>query len=550
MSGAMAAKELCERGLKTLVIERGRDIDPGKDYTDWMQPWDVPNANMIPEDVLARDYPVHRQHYGLTEVTKQFYVKDSEHPYVSTGAQPFAWIRGYHKGGRSIMWGRQTYRLSDMDFGANAKDGHGSDWPIRYADIAPWYDKVENFIGVAGDKDGLPHLPDGDFLPAFPLNDAELMFKRGVESKFAGRNVIAGRTANLSKARPHHEAMGRGSCHARSFCDRGCGYLAYHSSLNTTLPAAAATGNLTLVTDKIAVGIDHDPKTGRATGVRVIDSKTKEATIYEAKVIFCCASAIATAQILLASRSGAMPNGLANSSDMVGRNVMDHVFGVSVGGILPGAPNTTVHGRRPTGIYIPRYHNLKEQNQDFLRGFGYQGAAMRIGGPSAAQPGVVGDALKEAARQMGPWMLFISGFGEMLPNRQNRVTLDSKTDKWGIQLVKIDCAHGENERKIASQMISDGVEMIEAVGGMVVSKHEQAGPPGLGIHEMGTACMGTDPKTSVLGKFNQAHDVPNLYITDGAAMASGGCQNPSLTYMALSARAANHAADQLQQGAL
>lgn len=552
MSGGMAAKELCERGLKTLVIERGRDIDPAKDYTDQIMPWETPNANMIPEDVLAKDYPIHRMHYGLTELTKQFYVKDSEHPYQTPEGKPFAWIRGYHKGGRSIMWGRQTYRLSEMDFAANAKDGHGSDWPIRYADIAPWYDKVENFIGVAGSKEGLPQLPDGDFLPEFPLNDGELMFKRAVESRFPGRKVISGRVANLSKARPHHEEMGRASCHARSFCDRGCGYRAYHSSLNTSLPAAEATGNLTMVTDAIVESIIYDPTTGKATGVRVIHANTKEGRTYEAKVIFCCASAIATAQILLHSKSEAMPNGLANSSDMLGRNLMDHIFALSVAGMFPQGPDTTVHGRRPTGIYIPRFRNVTEDG-DFLRGFGYQGGAQHIGGPGAVsrQPGMIGEELKLASRQVGPWMVYISGFGEMLPYTHNRVTLDAKkTDNWGLPLLNIECTHGANEEKIAKQIIEDGVAMIEAAGGMVMSKAQQPGPPGLGIHEMGTACMGIDPKTSVLGKFNAAHDVPNLFITDGAAMASSGCQNPSLTYMALSARAANHVADRLADGSL
>ncbi|MCB2079541.1 MAG: GMC family oxidoreductase [Novosphingobium sp.] len=553
MSGAMAAKELCERGLKTLVIERGRNVDPGKDYTDHIQPWETPNAGMIPEEVLEKDYPIHRQHYGLTELTKQFYVKDSEHPYLTPDGKPFAWIRGYHTGGRSIMWGRQSYRLSEMDFEANAKDGHGSDWPIRYADIAPWYDKVENFIGVAGSKEGLPQLPDGDFLPEFPLNDAELMFKAAVEKAYPGRKVISGRVANLSKARPHHEEQGRASCHARSFCDRGCGYKAYHSSLNTTLPAAEATGNMTLVTDAIAAEIVYDPKTKRATGVRVIDAKTKEGKTYEGKVIFCCASAIATAQILLQSKSESMPNGLANSSDMVGRNLMDHLFSLSVAGIFQQGPNTIDHGRRPTGIYIPRFRNVTEEGDGFVRGYGYQGSARRMGGPAmvSQQPGMIGEALKQGSRQFGPWMLFISGFGEMLPYRHNRVTLDkNRKDDWGMPLLNIECSHGANEEKMVKQILDDGAAMIEAAGGMVMSKAEKPGPPGLGIHEMGTACMGTDPKTSVLGKFNAAHDVPNLFITDGAAMASSGCQNPSLTYMALSARAANHAADLLKEGAL
>ncbi len=551
MSGGIAAKELCERGLKTLVIERGRRIDPGKDYTDWMQPWDVPNANMVPEEELAEHYPIQRQTFAMNMTTKHYWVKDSEHPYTTPEDKPFAWIRGYHLGGRSIMWGRQSYRLSEMDFAANATDGHGSDWPIRYADIAPWYDHIEDFIGVVGSKEGLPQLPDGDFLPAFPLNDGELMLKKAVEAKFPGRKVIPGRVANLSKARPHHEELGRATCHARSFCDRGCGYNAYHSSLTSSLPAAERTGNLTIVTDAVAQEIVYDPKTKRATGVRVVDANTKEGRTYEAKVIFCCASAIATAQILLNSKSEAMPRGLANSSDMVGRNLMDHLFALSVAGVFQDGPNTTVHGRRPTGLYIPRFRNVTE-DADFLRGFGFQGGAMRMSGPGpASMQGAIGEDLKQAARQFGPWMVFMSGFGEMLPYKHNRVTLDkTKKDDWGMPVLNIECTHGENEKKMAKQIIADGAAMIEAAGGMVISKGEQPGTPGLGIHEMGTACMGTDPKASVLNKYNQAHDVANLFVTDGAAMASSGCQNPSLTYMALSARAAHHAAEFLKDGTL
>jgi choline dehydrogenase-like flavoprotein len=532
MSGGIAAKELCERGLKTLVLERGRKLEHGSSYTDWMQPWDIPNANMVPEDVLARDYPIQSQCY------------------VSEG-KPFTWIRGYHLGGRSIMWGRQSYRLSEMDFQANAKDGHGSDWPIRYADLAPWYDHVERFIGVAGSKEGLPQLPDGEFLPEFGLNDAELQFKGAVEQSFPGRRVIPGRNANLSKAQPHHEELGRTSCQNRSFCERGCSYGAYHSSLSSSLPAAERTGNLTIVTDAIVHSIIHDPKTGRVTGVRVIDSNTKEARTYEGKLIFGCASAIGTAQILLNSTSQANPRGLANSSDMVGRNLMDHVSGVAVAGLMLNGPNTYYHGRRPSSFYIPRYRNVTEPG-DFLRGYGYQGGAFRMGWRNTAlgQPGV-GAMLKERTRKLGPWFVFVSAFGEMLPNPENRVTLQAnKLDRWGMPILHIECVNGENEAKMAKQMVEDAKAMVEKTGAMIVNVTTEPSTPGSAIHEMGTACMGKDPKKSVLNKFNQAHDVPNLFITDGSAMASSGCQNPSLTYMALSARAANHAADRFKEGTL
>ncbi|HEX7875596.1 MAG TPA: GMC family oxidoreductase [Sphingobium sp.] len=551
MSGGIAAKELCERGLKTLVIERGRKLEHGASYTDWMQPWDLPNNGMVPEETLDKDYMVQRLNYNMNTATQQYWVKDSENPYTTPEDKPFVWLRGYHLGGRSIMWGRQSYRLSDIDFEANAKDGHGVDWPIRYADIAPWYSHVEKFIGVAGDRDGLPQLPDGEYLPAFALNDGELMFKAAVEKNFPGRKVISGRTANLSKAAPQQEELGRNTCQNRSFCDRGCSYGAYHSSLSSSLPAAERTGNLTIVTDAIVDSIVYDPKTGRATGVRVIDAHSKAGATYEAKVIFSCASSIGTTQILLNSTSEAFPSGLANRSDMVGRNLIDHLFGLGVFGMMPNAPDTYYHGRRPTGLYIPRFRNVTEP-ADFLRGYGYQGAALRLGARSLQQGGGgLGAEMKVRNRKLGPWIIQVGGFGEMLPNPNNRVTLDrTKTDGWGIPVVHIDCAHGENERKMAKQIIKDGEAMIKAAGGMVMGAIPDPLPPGQGIHEMGTARMGKDPKTSVLNKYNQAHDVPNLFITDGAAMASSGCQNPSLTYMALSARAAHHATEFLKTGQL
>jgi choline dehydrogenase-like flavoprotein len=551
MSGGISAKEMCERGLKVLVIERGRKLVHGESYTDMVQPWDEPNAGMVPEEDLARHYMIQKNSF-ISGPTKQFWVKDDENPYSYPEGKPFYWIRGYHLGGRSIMWGRQSYRLSPQDFEANAKDGHGSDWPIRYDDLAPWYSHVEKFIGVSGSEEGLPQLPDGEFLPPFGLNDAELQFKAAVEKAFPGRKVIPGRTANLSKAQPHHEELGRSSCQARSFCDRGCTYGAYHSSLSSSLPAADRTGNLTIVTDAIVHSLVYDPKSGRVTGVRVIDANTKAGKIYEAKIVFLNASTIGTAQILLNSRSDAMPRGLANSSDMVGRNLMDHLFALSVAGFMPNAPKDSYyHGRRPNGIYIPRFRNVTEPG-DFLRGYGYQGGLTRLGWRTAAltSPGI-GAELKERTHKLGPWLSFVSGFGEMLPNPENRVTLSTtKIDKWGIPLVEVNCSHGPNELKMAEQIIEDGKAMIQAAGGYVVNAATEPGAPGLGIHEMGTACMGKDPKVSVLNKYNQAHDVPNLFITDGAAMASSGCQNPSLTYMALSARAAHHAAEFLKAGVI
>jgi choline dehydrogenase-like flavoprotein len=550
MSGGIAAKELCEQGLKVLVIERGRKLEHGADYTDWMQPWDLPNGGGIPEEVLEKDYPIQRQCYAVSSATQQYWVKDSQHPYETPTDKPFSWIRGYHLGGRSIMWGRQTYRLSEMDFQSNARDGHGIDWPIRYADIAPWYDKIETFIGVSGAKEGLPQLPDGQFLPVMPMTDGEKLFKAAVEKAFPGRHVIQGRCAHLTEPQPHHLELGRGTCQNRSLCERGCSYGAYHSSLSSSLPAAERTGNLTIVTDAIAHSIITDPMSGKATAVRVINQHTKQPTTYEAKVIFLCASTIGSAQILLNSRSDANPRGLANSSDQLGRNLMDHVYGPSVAGVMNG-PETYHHGRRPNGLYIPRYRNL-DRDEGYSRGYGFQGGVLRQGWRTVAgsQPGV-GTELKDRVRHPGPWGVRLAGFGEMLPNPDNRVTLSAtKTDEWGIPLVNINCAHGENDKELGRRMLDDAKAMLIAAGATIEREVSKLHPPGLGIHEMGTARMGQDPKTSVLNGFNQAHDVPNLFVTDGAAMASSGCQNPSLTYMALSARAAFHAVAFLKAGTI
>lgn len=551
MSGGMAAKELCELGLKTLVLERGRKIEHGASYNDWMQPWDLPTGGGVPEEVLEKDYPIQRQCYAVNTATQQYWVKDSQHPYETPENKPFSWIRGYHLGGRSIMWGRQTYRYSEMDFSSNARDGHGVDWPIRYADMAPWYDKVETFIGVSGENEGLPQLPDGKFLPVMPMTDGEKLFKAAVEKNFGGRKVIMGRCAHLTQPQPHHIELGRNPCQYRSLCERGCSFGAYHSSLSSSLPAAERTGNMTLVTDAIVHSIITDPKTGKATGVRVIDQNTKKATTYEAKVVFLCASTIGSAQVLLQSANEANPRGLANSSDQVGRNLMDHVYGPSVMAIMDG-PETFHRGRRPNGIYIPRYRNLEGQTEPFLRGYGFQGRVMRQGwhGVAMGAPGV-GAELKERIRHPGAWMVGLAGFGEMLPNPENRVTLSAtRKDEWGLPVLNIHCEHGENDKELGRRMLEDAKAMVTAAGGRIIRETGKLHPPGLGIHEMGTARMGHDPKTSVLNKHNQAHDVPNLFVTDGAAMTSSGCQNPSLTYMAMSARAANYASELLKAGTI
>ncbi|HEX8669383.1 MAG TPA: GMC family oxidoreductase [Allosphingosinicella sp.] len=550
MSGGWAAKELTEKGLKTLIIERGRHVEHGADYKDSLNPWELENFGFVPEEEVAKDYAIQSQCYAFSSATQQFWVKDSDHPYTYPEDKPFMWIRGYHLGGRSLMWARQSYRLSPMDFESNAKDGHGSDWPIRYEDMAPWYDHVEKFAGISGSREGLPQLPDGQFLPPMELTSAEKDFKAKMEAAFPTRKLITGRCAHLTEAQPHHEELGRVSCQYRSLCERGCSYGAYFSSLSATLPAAERTGNLTVVTDAIGHSVIYDPKTGKATGVRVIDAKTKQGRTYEGKVIFLCASAIGTAQIMLNSTSEAFPRGIANKSDAVGRYLMDHLSGIGIGGTYPGNDALYHRGRRPNGFYIPRYRNVTEAG-DFVRGFGYQGSILRENWRRGTWQNGAGADYKKSLRAPGKWRVGMGGFGEMLPRPENRVTLHpTNKDKWGIPIAHIDCSLGENDKKIIAQAYADGKAMLEAAGCTDITAGKHYGGLGLGIHEMGTAHMGKDPTKSVLNKYNQAHDVPNLFITDGACMASGGCQNPSLTYMAMSARGAHFATQFLKEGVI
>lgn len=550
ISGGWAAKELAERGLKVLVIERGRHVEHGADYTDTRSPWELPNFGRVAEDEKTGDYPVQSRCYAFNTATKQWWVNDREHPYTTPEGRPFSWIRGYHLGGRSLMWGRQTYRLSEMDFAANAQDGHGVDWPIRYADIAPWYDHVEKFAGISGKAEGLPQLPDGQFLPPMALTAVEKHFKTRLEATYPNRRLTNGRCAHLTRPTAEHEALGRAACQYRSACERGCSFGAYFSSLSATLPVALATGNVTILTDAIVHSVIHDPKTGRARGVRVIDSRSRAGSVHEARVIFLCASTIGTAQILLNSTSEAMPRGLANRSDAVGRYLVDHLTGLGATGIYPGFEDSYYHGRRPNGFYIPRYRNISEPADGYLRGYAYQGGTFRSTWSRGGAQAGVGAAFKAQLREPGPWSMWLAGFGEMLPRPDNRVTLGKGTDKFGIPIVHIDCTLGDNDRHMITQINADAKAMLEMAGCSEIVTFPGDRNVGLGVHEMGTARMGRDPATSVLNGFNQAHDVPNLFITDGACMTSSGCQNPSLTYMAITARAAHHAAALLRGGAL
>jgi choline dehydrogenase-like flavoprotein len=547
ITGGWAAKELTEKGLRTLVIERGRNVEHGKDYiTEWVKPWEDPHRGRGDPELYARDYPIQSRNYAFSEMTRHFFVSDREHPYVTDGKQDFRWIRGYHLGGRSLLWGRASWRWSDLDFEANARDGHGVDWPIRYAELAPWYDHVERFIGVAGEKLGLPYLPDGELQPAWEMNCAEQFVKKGLERAFPGRHLTMTRVANLTRA-----IEGRTKCQARNQCFRGCSYGAYFSSLSSTLPAARATGRLTVVTDAIVESVIFDDAAGRVTGVRVIDAKTKESREYFAKLVFLNASTIGTAQILLNSKSSRFPNGLANSSGEVGHNLMDHLSKAGARGTVPGMEDEYYFGRRPTGTYTPRFRNLRGGDSDklgFTRGYGIQSGAGRAGWSRAMNAPGIGASLKASLRQPGGWGMSMQGYCECLPRHENHITLDdAKKDQWGIPIVNIHWSWSDNEKALRADMKTQAAEMLEACGVKDVHTFDDTYFPGMGIHEMGTARMGRDPKTSVLDAHNQAHDAPNLFITDGACMTSSSCVNPSLTYMALTARAVDHAVAELNR---
>src|SRR5882672_11006232 len=544
ITGGWAAKELCEAGLQTLVLEAGRNVKPETDSVEHVPVWDMKfRGNNDRKARLARQ-PTQRKCYACDEMANKFFVDDIDNPYTTGDGKPFSWIRGRQVGGRSIMWGRQTYRWSDLDFAANAKDGFGVDWPIRYADIAPWYDHVEQFVGISGQAEGLAQLPDGQFLPPMPLTCAETHVKDGV-AKYWGRDRVLtiGRCAVLTE--PHN---GRAPCHYCGPCHRGCVTRSYFSSINATLPAATATGKLTLRPYSVVHSVIYDPKTKRAAGVRVVDGQTKHMLEFRGRVVFLCASALESARILLNSKSPEFPTGLANSSGHLGKNLMDHCMGGGADGTIPGYEDRYVTGDRPNGIYMPRFRNVKDTAPNFLRGYGYQGGGGRDGwGRGVDEPGFGAD-FKRGLKGYGAWNFSFYGFGECLPRPENYVELDGqKTDAWGIPVLKIHCSWSDNERAILKDMSVAAAEMLSAAGATNIRPFVQNNPPGLCIHEMGTARMGKDPKTSVLNGNNQAWDVPNLFLTDGACMASSSCVNPSITYMALTARACAYAVSAMKK---
>ncbi|MBV6645943.1 MAG: GMC family oxidoreductase [Cyclobacteriaceae bacterium] len=542
ISGGWAAKELTEKGLKTLVLERGRMVEHLKDYpTMNKHPWELPNADKLSQKELE-DYPVQsRVGYNMKPSVIHWWVKDKDHPYSEE--KRFDWIRGYHVGGRSLMWGRQSYRLSEMDFRANAEDGIATDWPIGYKDIAPWYDYVESFIGVNGQPEGLSQLPDGKFLPPMEMNCLEKHVQKKIAENYTDRIMTIGRSANLTQ---NHN--GRTKCHYRNLCMRGCPFGAYFSSQSSTLPAAAATGNMTLRPNSIVTEVLYDPETKKASGVRILDAETNETQEFYANIVFLNASTLGSTWILMNSKSEYHPEGMGNASGELGHNLMDHHFKVGAHGEYDGFEDMYYSGRRPNGIYIPRFRNITEKRKDFIRGYGYQGSASRLGWSNAVAEMGIGAKLKEEVTTPGTWRMGLVGFGECLPYHDNKVTLDdSKRDKHGLPTFKFDCEFKENEMNMRKDMKASAAEMLEVAGLKKVQEYDSISGPGLGIHEMGTARMGRDPKTSVLNKWNQLHEVKNVFVTDGACMTSSACQNPSLTYMALTARAVDYAVSQLKK---
>jgi len=548
ISGGWAAKELAERGLTTIVLEAGGPTDPATDFVEHVQPYEMHFRGYGDRKALVRDHPIQRECYACDEMGHKFFVNDHENPYTAPADAPFRWFRGRQVGGRSITWGRQVYRWSDLDFTANAKDGHGNDWPIRYADIAPWYSHVEKFIGVTGAHEGLSQLPDGEFLPPMNMTVVEQEASAKIRASFGGSRVMTiGRAAVLTQ---NHN--GRAACHYCGPCERGCITNSYFNSIGSTLPAAAKTGRMTLRPHSVVAEVLYDAKRGRARGVRVIDALTMQETVLEARIIFLCASAIESSRILLNSKNTRFPDGLANSSGTLGRYLMDHHYGSGASGHSPGHTDRRTLGSRPNGIYIARFRNVKDAHPDFLRGYGMQGGSGRSGwGRGSSMPGY-GAAFKQSLLdELGPWNLSASGWGETLPHEDNRVTLDPDVkDKWGIPAARIDVRWRENERAMDKDMQAAMAEMLDAAGCTDIRTHGSNNPPGHCIHEMGGARMSITPKDGVLNKWNQAWDVTNLFVTDGASMASNGCQNPSITYMALTARAAAHAVGEMKKGAL
>jgi len=547
VSGGWAAKELAEKGLKVLMLERGRNIEHVKDYVNaHKEAWDFPHRNR-PTQKMKEDYPVLRRDYPLNEITQGMWADEKENPY--TEVKRFDWYRGYHVGGRSLLWGRHSYRLGPVDFEANAKEGIAIDWPIRYEDIAPWYDHVERFAGISGSRDGLDILPDGQFLPPIPLNVVEKDVSARIKKAFGGtRHLIHSRVANITESKPEQNRV---QCQYRNKCWLGCPYGAYFSTQSSTLPAAMKTGNLTLRPFSIVKEVLYDKDKKRARGVEIIDAENGQTYQYTANIIFLNASAFNSAWLLMNSATDVWEGGLGSSSGELGHNVMDHHFRIGATGRVEGYDDKYYYGRRPAGFYLARFRNVGNDKRDYVRGFGYQGGANRGDWSRSVAELSIGEELKAAMTVPGDWTIGMTAFGEMLPHHDNLIRLDhTRKDKWGLPVLAMDVEIRENELAMRKDMGVDAAEMFEAAGVKDINIYDAGYAPGMGIHEMGCARMGRDPKTSVLNAHNQVWDAPNVYVTDGACMTSASCVNPTLTYMALTARAADHAVRELKAGNL
>jgi len=548
ITGGWAAKELSEKGLKVLLLERGPDVKHIEGYsTALLNPWDFPYRGRLTTQV-KEEYPVQARKFALTEATTHLMTRDIMYPYEEK--KPFQWTRAFVVGGRSLVWGRQSYRWSDHDFEANLRDGYGVDWPIRYQDIAPWYDYVEKFSGISGSLEGIPQLPDGIFQKPMDLTCVEKHVQTAVAKKWKGtRRLIIGRAANLTSPTEEQIKQGRGACQFRNMCIRGCPYGAYFSTQSATLPAAIATGNLTLRPDSLVHEVIYDEQKQRAAGVKVIDQNTREEIEFYAKVIFLNASTLGTNFILLNSTSSRFPEGLGNDSGALGKYIMDHHQQAGARATFEGFDDKYFFGRRPSGIYIPQYRNYSEKANGYLRGYGYQGGGSRSGWQRGMSQRGFGAEFKTSLSKPGPWSMSLNGYGECLPYEDNKVYLDrTKTDPWGLPILVTDAEYKDNERAMRKDMINDAMEMLEAAGGKNITPVDDMKYIGFCTHEMGGVRMGKDPKTSVLNRWNQFHSVPNLFATDGSCMTSASCSNPSLTYMALTARAAHYAVDALKRG--
>jgi len=545
ISGGWAAKELTEKGMKVLLLERGPNVEHVKDYkTATIPPWEIPHRGRDTQQMIA-DHPNLRRDYVLDELNLDWWAHEDESPYVEE--KPFTWFRGYQVGGRSLLWGRQSYRWSDLDFEGNKKEGIAVDWPIRYKDIAPWYSYVEKFVGVSGSKDGLDVLPDGEFMPPMPMNCVEKDAAARIKEHYKGaRTWTIGRPANITQPLP-----GRPGCQYRSKCSLGCPFGGYFSTQASTLPAAVATGNLTLRPWSIVRRLIYDKDTQKATGVEVVDAETNQTVEYDAKIVFLCASAFNSTAILMRTATDIWPEGLGSSSGELGHNVMDHHFRLGASGTMEGYDDKYYFGRRPTGLYIPRFQNVNGDKRDYLRGFGYQGGASRSGWSRDVAELNFGAPMKDALTKPGPWSMGITAFGEILPYHENTIKLsDSVKDKWGMEALVMNAEIKENEMKMRKDMMADAAEMLEVAGFKNVNQWDAGYTFGQGIHEMGTARMGRDPKTSVLNGNNQVWEAKNVFVTDGACMTSAAAVNPSLSYMALTARAADFAVSELKKGNL